>query len=144
MKKKLTHKQQRFVEEYLVDLNATQAAIRAGYSKRRASEIGYQNYRKTQIQAAIDKALKEQSKRTQITTDYVLKTIDDEMRRCIDDLDHSASDVYKGAELLGRHLKLFTDKTEVTGKDGAPLVVVGGPQMMEFDEWERIAKERLR
>ena len=142
MRKKLTHKQQRFIEEYLVDLNATQAAIRAGYSKRRAAEIGYENLRKPQIQAAINKAMEEQSQRTQITADYVLKTIDDEMRRCVADPEHSAADVYKGAELLGRHLKLFTDKTEVTG--GIPLVVVGGPSMMEFDEWERKAKERLR
>lgn len=53
----LTEKQKRFVQEYLVDLNATQAAIRAGYSPRRASELGYQLLQKTTVQSAIDKAL---------------------------------------------------------------------------------------
>lgn len=50
---KLTAKQQRFVDEYMVDLNATQAAIRAGYSKRSAAEAGYENLRKPQIAAAV-------------------------------------------------------------------------------------------
>ena len=54
---KLTPKQKLFVAEYLVDLNATQAAIRAGYSEKRASEIGYQLLRKTTVQAAIQEAM---------------------------------------------------------------------------------------
>jgi phage terminase small subunit len=57
--KGLTEKQQLFVRNYLVDLNATQAAIRAGYSENCASEIGYENLRKPQIMAAIDSALRE-------------------------------------------------------------------------------------
>lgn len=52
----LTDKQKRFVEEYLIDLNATQAAIRAGYSKNRASELGYQLLQKTTVQQAIEAA----------------------------------------------------------------------------------------
>ena len=47
---RLTDKQQRFVEEYLIDLNATQAAVRAGYSEKTAAEIGSENLRKPQIQ----------------------------------------------------------------------------------------------
>lgn len=70
---KLTPKQQRFAEEYLVDLNATQAAIRAGYSKRTAREMGYENLTKPHIQAAVRKALDAQSKRTAITADNVLR-----------------------------------------------------------------------
>lgn len=54
MSNKLTHRQQKFVQEYLVDLNATQAAIRAGYSKRTACSIGYENLRKPEIKSAID------------------------------------------------------------------------------------------
>lgn len=55
----LTAKQIRFCEEYIVDLNATQAAIRAGYSKNSASEIGWENLRKPQIRSFIDERLKE-------------------------------------------------------------------------------------
>ena len=68
----LTDKQARFVEEYLVDLNATQAAIRSGYSKNASSEIGYENLRKPQIADAIAEAQKERSERTEITADKVL------------------------------------------------------------------------
>jgi len=57
--KKLTGKEQKFVYEYLKDFNATQAAIRAGYSKRSAAEIGYENLRKPHIKAEIDKLLDE-------------------------------------------------------------------------------------
>ena len=66
---KLTPKQKRFVAEYLVDLNATQAAIRAGYSEKRASEIGYQLLQKTTVQAAIQEAMADREERTGVTQD---------------------------------------------------------------------------
>ncbi|MGL4588424.1 MAG: terminase small subunit [Acinetobacter ursingii] len=72
---KLTAKQQRFVEEYLIDLNATQAAIRAGYSEKTANEIGAENLAKPSIAKAIQDALKERSERVQIDADYVLKRL---------------------------------------------------------------------
>lgn len=75
MPAKITPKQQRFVEEYLVDLNATQAAIRAGYSRKTARQIGEQNLSKLDIQSAITKAREKRSERTQITVDRVLEEI---------------------------------------------------------------------
>lgn len=72
MAKKLTAKQQRFVEEYLIDLNATQAAIRAGYSVESAADIGSENLRKPNIRACVDKALAERSKRTGVSADRVV------------------------------------------------------------------------
>lgn len=69
---KLTEKQQRFVEEYLIDLNATQAAIRAGYSVKTANEQGSQNLAKLSIQQAIAKQMAERSKRTGINQDRVV------------------------------------------------------------------------
>jgi len=71
----LTDKQQRFVEEYPVDLNATQAAIRAGYSKKTAAEIGCENLIKPKIAEAIAEARKAQADRTEITADMVLKEL---------------------------------------------------------------------
>ena len=70
--KMLTPKQQRFVEEYLVDLNATQAAIRAGYSEKTAQEIGAQNLSKLMVATAIAEAQAARSERTEITQDRVL------------------------------------------------------------------------
>lgn len=69
----LTPKQRRFVSEYLKDLNATQAAIRAGYSERTARSIAQENLTKPDIHQAIEKAMAARSKRTQITADEVLK-----------------------------------------------------------------------
>lgn len=68
----MTKKQKRFIEEYLVDLNATQAAIRAGYSPDTAKEIGCENLTKPNIRAQIDKAMAERSKRTGVNADRVV------------------------------------------------------------------------
>ncbi|HBI91492.1 MAG TPA: terminase small subunit [Terrisporobacter glycolicus] len=72
---KLTNKQKRFIEEYLIDLNATQAAIRAGYSPNTAQEIGSENLSKPIIKNEIDKAIAERSRRTGINQDRVLREI---------------------------------------------------------------------
>lgn len=69
---KLTKKQKLFVDEYLIDLNATQAAIRAGYSVKTANEQGSQNLAKLSIQEAIAKAMAERSRRTGVNQDRVV------------------------------------------------------------------------
>lgn len=69
---KLTKKQKMFVEEYLIDLNATQAAIRAGYSVDTAAVIGCENLIKPNIQQEIAKAMAERSKRTGVNQDRVI------------------------------------------------------------------------
>lgn len=71
----LTAKQKQFVREYLIDLNATQAAIRAGYSVKTAEAIGYENLRKPQIAKAIEKAMGKRVERTEITADRVLQEL---------------------------------------------------------------------
>lgn len=71
----MTEKQKRFVEEYLIDLNATQAAIRAGYSSRNADKIGHELLGKTRVSEAISKAMAERSKRTGINQDRVLQEL---------------------------------------------------------------------
>lgn len=72
---RLTTKQQLFANEYIVDLNATQAAIRAGYSKRTAGSIGHELLKKPEIQGAIQEAMDERAKRTEITADLVLQEL---------------------------------------------------------------------
>lgn len=69
---KLTAKQQRFVEEYLVDLNATQAAIRAGYSPNTANEQGSRLLANVSVRACIDIEMAERAKRTGINADRIL------------------------------------------------------------------------
>ena len=72
---KMTARQQRFCDEYLIDLNATQAAIRAGYSEKRASEQAYQLLQKTTVQDYIRKKKMERIERTEITQDMVLREL---------------------------------------------------------------------
>jgi len=72
MSKKLTDKQSVFVREYLIDLCATQAAIRAGYSPKTAGQVGFENLKKPEIEKAIQKAFKERAKRTEVTADRVI------------------------------------------------------------------------
>ena len=69
---KLKPKQARFVQEYLIDLNAAQAAIRAGYSAKTARVIGHENLTKPDIAAAIEKAMAERAERTEVTADLVV------------------------------------------------------------------------
>ncbi|EOG2036827.1 terminase small subunit [Pseudomonas aeruginosa] len=78
----LTKKQRLFVDEYLIDLNATQAAIRAGYSTRRATEIGYQLLQRPEVAQAIQAAMAERSKRTEVEAGYVIRRL-----REIDEMD---------------------------------------------------------
>jgi phage terminase small subunit len=74
---KLTPKQARFVQEYLIDLNAAQAAIRAGYSVKTARVIGHENLRKPEIAAAIAEAQNKRAERAELTADMVV----DELRK---------------------------------------------------------------
>lgn len=71
----LNNKQLRFCEEYIIDLNATQAAIRAGYSVKSARQIGEQNLSKLYIKEKVKELIDERAKRTEITADKVLQEL---------------------------------------------------------------------
>lgn len=187
----LTAKQRRFVEEYLVDLNATQAAIRAGYSQKTAASIGEENLRKPDIAKAVSDAQKKRSERTEITQDMVLQelakigfsdirkvmrwgetTIRTETDKDGEDVevpyhgialidsseidDNTAAaiaEVSEGREGLkikmhdkkgalvdiGRHLGMFKDRVEHTGKDGGPVEIA----TLSKEEYKQARKEML-
>ena len=106
----LTPKQQRFVEEYLIDLNATQAAIRAGYSEKTAKEIGSENLTKPNIAKAIQEAQESLSNKTQLTVDMVVQGLLKEAQDYAEGSTQSAR-VSAWAH-LGKHLGMFKDKLE--------------------------------
>ncbi|MBI9080422.1 MAG: terminase small subunit [Pseudodesulfovibrio sp.] len=144
---KLNAKQQVFVQEYLVDLNATQAAIRAGYSYQTARQQATRLLSNVYIQEVLEMAKKERQERTRISQDQVLKDISTVIDRCmqsepvkdrsgrhvlVENLDGEMVPAYifnsngalRGCELIGKHLGLFTTKHEITGKDGGPIEVM--------------------
>lgn len=169
MKSDLTPKQRRFVEEYLIDLNGTQAAIRAGYSAKTAGQIAEQNLKKVEIAAEVSSRRAKLSDKLEITAERVVRELSligfcnmqDYMRIGADGdpyLDFSALTRDQAAALsevtvedfkdgrgddardvrrvkfklsdkraalvdLGKHLGLFRERVELTGKDGGAIEV---------------------
>ena len=95
----MTPKQERFVEEYLVDLNATQAAIRAGYSEQTARQIGAQNLSKLVIQQAIEAARNKRSERVELTQDEVVRDLRELRDICMGRKPVRITEVVKNAQL---------------------------------------------
>lgn len=133
---KLTPKQEAFIREYLVDLNATQAAIRAGYSERTACEQASRLLADVKIAELVKAAMDKRAERTEITADYVLNGIRDLVERCIQaeqvigpdgkptgEYKFEAPAALRGYELLGRHLGLFPNKVDVTVTDQISAVL---------------------
>lgn len=185
--KKLTPKQQRFVEEYLVDLNGTQAAIRAGYSVKTARSQGQRMLTNVDIQKAVQDAQGKRSQRTEITQDAVLKelakigfsnmldymtatdggdlipdfsaltrdqaaaisevTVETYVEGRGDDAEEvkrvkfKLSDKRAALVDIGKHLGMFKDKVEVTGKNGEPIQTSNlNLNMTEEEANQRIAE----
>ena len=119
---KLTAKQELFIREYLVDLNATRAAIRAGYSENSAQEIGNENLRKPQIKSAIDEEMAKRTKKVEVTIEDVLKDIL-ETRECTAEMGENHNRL-KANELLGKYLSMWTDKIEHSGEIDTTINIV--------------------
>lgn len=173
----MNDKQRRFVEEYLIDLNATQAAIRAGYSAKTAYSAGQRLLKDVEVQRAVTDAQGKRSARTEITQDRVLQELarigfadmrkllrwtgnlpkmdeakaeesgeveisvanfvqlfdsdelDDDTAACISEISQTKDGALKvklhdkraALEAIGRHLGMFKDRVEHTGKDGGPI-----------------------
>lgn len=126
---RLTEKQKRFAEEYLIDLNATQAAIRAGYSPKTAYSIGEQNLRKLEVRAYIDARLAEIRSEKTADAQEVLEYLTAVMRggeteetlrlagdgiQIVTEIAVSAKERLKAAELIGRRFGMFTDRAKVS------------------------------
>lgn len=137
---KLTEKQKRFCDEYLIDLNGTQAAIRAGYSVKSARSQANENLKKSYIRDYIDARLAEKEDALVAKQDEVLKYLTSVMRgeakssvvvvegegegisaARIVEKPPDEKERLRAAELLGKRYGAFTDKTEITGE--LPVVI---------------------
>lgn len=142
----LTDKMKRFCDEYLIDLNATQAAIRAGYSKKTARAIGQENLTKLEVQECIRKRMEEKEKKLIATQEEVLKYLTAVLRGetqseivVVESSGKTSEAVkvqkapdekerLKAAELLGKRYSLFKDKINI---DAAIPVVITDESKLE-------------
>ena len=109
-----------FCKEYLIDLNATQACIRAGYSKKTAKEIGYENLTKPHVQDEIQRLKAIREKKIGLTAEKVLKDIERVREKAEGSEQYNVS--LKASELQGKHLAMFTEKHKVDGEIKMPVV----------------------
>ena len=135
----MTEKQKRFADEYLVDLNATQAAIRAGYSENTARQIGQQNLTKLDVRAYIDERLEalhnERTADAAEVMEYLTSVLRGESRASVvvvESVGDGCSEArtimkppdekerLKAAELLGKRYGMFTEKID----SNAPVTIV--------------------
>ena len=123
----LNSKQKLFIEEYMVDLNATQAAIRAGYSEKTAASIGSENLKKPEIHARVEELKKTRADRLNLDAYWVLKRLMDISDRAMQaepvvewdqaqktmvetgEYQFDSSGANRATELIGRHLGMFKD-----------------------------------
>ena len=139
----MTPRQQKFCDEYLISGNATEAAIKAGYSRKTAKQMGSENLAKPDLCAYIDEQLAKIHSAKIADAEEVMKYLTSVMRgehteqvlklvgegvQTVTDIDVSAKERLKAAELIGKRYGLFTDKV---GLEGAVPVIITGDDQLE-------------
>jgi phage terminase small subunit len=115
---KLTAKMERFVEEYMIDLNASEAVVRAGYKTRNKNKMGAELLRHPLVRQKVDELKGERRDRLELTSDYVINKLVDIVEKTERGNPTAA---LRGLELLGKHLGLYRDKQEISGPDGGAI-----------------------
>ena len=139
----MTPRQRKFCDEYLISGNATDAAIKAGYSPKTAKQTGSENLAKPDLRVYIDEQLAKIHSAKIADAEEVMKYLTSVMRgehteqvlklvgegvQTVTDIDVSAKERLKAAELIGKRYGLFTDKV---GLEGAVPVIITGDDQLE-------------
>lgn len=140
----MTDKQKRFCDEYLIDCNATQAAIRAGYSPKTAYSIGEENLKKPELKTYIDERLEQLRSEKIADAQEVLEYLTSVMRgehteqvlrldgdgvQVVDSVQTPTRDRLKAAELIGKRYGMFKDAVDLGG--AVPVVISGGDDLAD-------------
>ena len=140
----VTDKQKRFCDEYLIDCNATQAAIRAGYSPKTAYSIGEENLKKPELKTYIDERLEQLRSEKIADAQEVLEYLTSVMRgehteqvlrldgdgvQVVDSVQTPTRDKLKAAELIGKRYGMFKDAVDLGG--AVPVVISGGDDLAD-------------
>lgn len=115
---KLSHKMQAFVDHYMVEMRADQAVILAGYKTKNVKEMAAQLLRHPLVKAEIEKRKNERREKNELTVDYVLMKLQSIVEDTEQDNPQAA---LRGLELLGKHLAMFKERTEISGPDGKAI-----------------------
>ncbi len=150
----LNPRREKFVIEYLIDLNATQAAIRAGYAVSGASTQGTRLLANDHVQREIAKGALIRAEQAEISVAWVLEGLKAVADRCMQavpvfdrdgvptgDYVFNAPGANKAYELIGKHLRMFSERLEVTDPEGKPLGT--GALEMLMDRLEGIADRKM-
>jgi len=140
----VTDKQKRFCDEYLIDCNATQAAIRAGYSPKTAYSIGEENLKKPELKTYIDERLEQLHSEKTADAQEVMEYLTSVMRgehteqvlrldgdgvQVVDSVQTPTRDKLKAAELIGKRYGMFKDAVDLGG--AVPVVISGGDDLAD-------------
>lgn len=115
----LTAKEALFVREWLVDMNAAQALIRAGYSAKSARQHAHLVMKRPHVKAALDAAMAQRAEKVELSAEWVLRHLMDNVRDARMARDFTAAN--RALELLGKHLALFPDKVNIDVRDIAAM-----------------------
>lgn len=145
----LTEKQEMFAQEYLIDLNVTQAAIRAGYSQDTAAQQGCRLFKNVNVYARIQELQKIRLEKVQLSAEWVLLRLMQISDRCMQqeevmkfdydvkqmigtgEYQFDSNGANKSTELIGKHLGMFKDKLEHSGKIDSELTVNLTPEKIK-------------
>jgi len=106
----LSEKRRRFVQEYLIDLNGTQAAIRAGYARSGAHTEANRLLAIPEVKAMIEEGQRKMAEKAEVTQEYVVRELKEVVARCMDHDSFNPKDANKALELLGKHIGMFKDE----------------------------------
>ena len=115
--KALTHKQQMFVQEYLVDMNASQAVLRAGYKTKNPNRMGTELLHHPKVRHLIETEMAKRKERMEFSADFLLA----KLMAIIQDDENKTTDVIRAIELAGKSIALWKERQEISGPDGAAI-----------------------
>ena len=115
----LTTKQQRFCEEYLKDLNASRAILRAGYKTANPNRVGHELMQKEGVRFALDGLMAERAEKVKVDANFVIQKILKSLERAEKKENETA--VLRASELIAKHLGMFVEKSEISGPEAGAI-----------------------